>query len=590
MRLTPHPGLRRFGAASAALALIALSASGASAQLVFDGNILFNNNATGTLAGQFTGAPTAGSTCPIESPALTAAKLGTLVYTHNAYADPLLPNAPYVANTIPNFQPALGSPAFLGAVSVPNDGFFEAVCYKGAIGPNLGDDWTQGWTYWDSTGANRQDLHLAGMPDPRPLAVYDNIRLNSTLFWSADSNYEIRNQFRVLNGGVLFVAPDVVVFGDINTLGTMVVDRGGRLYAVGNACQPIVFTSNAPPGSQARGQWGGINILGRAKTNIVNSCAGDSGSAEGGAVGFYGGSNDADNSGALRYVRCEFSGKEITANNELNAFMWCAAGTGTRADYLQAFRCADDDFEVFGGTLAQKHLIGIDGTDDGYDSQMGSRTKAQFVIVRVTGEKAPASTNGQVGERGIEADNNEFVFTETQCSGRSWPVVSNFTLVGDKRTGANFPGATQGAELRRGTAYTILNSIVTNFKSTGIRVSDDATWNAHCAAVPAAPTVACPGALGVETLGEGNVFVARGAPNPFRNSVTFSFALAKAGPVSVEIYSADGRRVDTLVNGERPAGPQSVTWNLNRETPSGMYFYKVVAGNERSTGKLTRLN
>jgi hypothetical protein len=41
---------------------------------------------------------------------------------------------------------------------------FEQVCYKGAIGPNAGDDWTQGWTYYDSTGANRQDLHLVGMP------------------------------------------------------------------------------------------------------------------------------------------------------------------------------------------------------------------------------------------------------------------------------------------------------------------------------------------------------------------------------------------------------------------------------------------
>src|SRR6185436_8387530 len=99
-----------------------------------------------------------------------------------------------VTNTVPNFQPALGSPAFGSAVTLPSDGFFEQVCYKGAIGPNPGDDWTAGWTYYDSTGASRQDLHLTGMPDPRPLAIYHNINLAGSAYFSPDSNYEVRGQ------------------------------------------------------------------------------------------------------------------------------------------------------------------------------------------------------------------------------------------------------------------------------------------------------------------------------------------------------------------------------------------------------------
>jgi hypothetical protein len=570
-----------------ATGLIALVAGSASAQLIYDGNLFFNNNATGTLAGQFSGAPNAGT--PGCAPGLSAAVLGTVTYPNNIYADPLLPDAPYKTNVVPNFQPALGSPAYGSAVTLPNDGFFKQVCYRGAIGPNPGDDWTKGWTIWDSTGANRQDLHLAGMPNPRPLANYNNISFTSAAFWSPDSNYLVRGQLRVKNGAVLTIAPGVVVFEDVATLGTMIIERGGKLYAIGNACEPIIITSSATPGTQIQGDCGGLTFLGRAKTNVVNSCAGDSSASEGGAIGYFGGNDDNDCSGVIRYLRVEFAGKEITPNNELNSITFNACGHNTHGDYLQAFHGADDDFEWFGGAMDQKYLLGVDGSDDGYDTQLGTRNRAQFVIIRVTPQKSP--NGGQFGERGMEADNNEFGFDEVQCAGRSNITLANGTFIGDKRAGPNFPGSTQGAQFRRGTGYTLLNSIIANFKSIGIAVSDSSTWSAHCAANPAGPALFCPGALGVaDPLATGNVFVARSLPNPFHTRVSFSFTLPQSGPVSVEIYSADGRHVQTLANGVMEAGQHSLTWNLEKETPSGVYFYRVMAGNNSSTGKITRVD
>ena len=77
---------------------------------------------------------------------------------------------------------------------------------------------------------------------------------------------------------------------------------------------------------------------------------------------------------------------------------------------------------------------------------------------------------------------------------------------------------------------------------------------------------------------------------PFGNHVNVSFTLPQAGRVSVEIYSADGRRVRTLVNGPLTAGPHSLTWSLERDTPSGVYFYRVLAGGNQSTGKITRVD
>jgi len=592
MRFVWSEGVRTLRRGSIAAGLLALMAGSASAQLLFDGNLLFNNNLTGTLAGQFSGAP---STNPGQGCALNydAATLGTVTFTHNVYADPLLPNASYKPNIVPNFQPALGSPAFGSAMTVPNDGFFHQVCYKGAIGPNPGDDWTKGWTYYDSTGANRQDLHLAGMPNPRPLAIYDNIDIAGDAYFSPDSNYLVRGQLRVLQNAQLVVAPSVVIFEDVATLGTIIVRRGGKIYAVGNACEPIIITPFSTPGSFVRGTCGGLYILGRAKVNTPTNdvCAGDSVAAEGGSVGYFGGSDDNDNSGTLRYVRVEYSGKERSPNNELNSFTFCGMGRGTKVDYCEAFFGADDGFEWFGGQSDATHLIAIDGTDDGYDWQLGTRNRAQFVIVRVSPKFAPSGT--QNGDKGIEADNTETSpYTQLICAGRSFCQLANVTFVGDQRRddGTLFPGPTSGVNWRRGTSGTLLNSIILNFKTAALRIDDDASWAAHCAAIPAAPAVFCPGALGVAPIASGNVFVARSQPNPFRNRVNFSFMLPEAGPVSVEIFSADGRHVQTVANGRMAAGPHTLLWTLDKDTPSGMYFYRVLAGSNESTGKITRVD
>ena len=568
------------------LSFAALTAGSASAQLVVDGNLLFNNNATGTLAGQFIGAPTAAVlNCP---PGYNAAQLGTVSFTNNRYADPLLPNAPYVANVIPNFQPGFGSPAYTYALTVPADGFFEQVCYVGAVGPDA--DWTQGWTYWDSTGAGRQDLHLAGMPAPRPLAVHDFITANTDQFWSADSNHLVRGQFRVQGGANLTIAAGTVIFEEKATLGTIRIDRGSKIFAVGTKDSVIIITSDEAPGSQRVGAGGGLVINGRARVNNANSCAGDSVGAEGGAVGFYGGNDDHDNSGILKYVRIEYAGREITPNNELNSFTNNGVGDATTFEFLQAHRGADDGFETFGGTAQVKHLVCSDGRDDGFDWQQGYRGKAQFVVVRTTPEFAPSGT--QNGDKGIEADNNDISpFTQLVCAGRSNPTLSNFTLVGDKRAGpTTFPGSPSGVNLRRATAGMVMNSIVTNYKASAFQIDTDATWTAHCASIPVGPALFCSAATTGVNVGHGSVLVSNSAPNPFRNNVRFDFALPQAGKVTVEVYSANGRLVETLANGEMAAGQHSLTWNPAGKVPSGVYFYKVFSNGHQGTGKIVRVD
>jgi hypothetical protein len=592
--------------------MLACTAGAASAQMIFDGNIVYQENNSGTLAGQFIGTPPAPAAgCPAGT---SSATLGTITYTHNTYQDPLLSSGLYVPGVIPGFQPAAGSPAYNRAMNIPNtsfpnDGFFTPTCYQGAVGPNPGDDWTQGWSYWDTTGADRHDLHLAsnGDPNPRPNAVYNNINLYSDQFWSPDSNYEIFGQLRVKSQTALHVAPGVVIREDAGTLGTIIVERGGKMYAIGNKCEPIIITSNAPPGQQERGQCGGVVLNGRGRSNspIVNgvgvgTCNGDSVASEGGAIGYFGGTDTLDCSGVLRYVRIEYSGKEITPNNELNSFTFNGCGRNTHGDYLEAYDGADDSFEWFGGDMDQKYLLSVDNTDDVYDWQLGTHNRAQFVIGRQTAVCAPEGCS-QFGDKGIEADNNEFDYTASACTGHSNCIVANMTIIGDKRTGliqdgltvrdGTF-GSTYGVNFRRGTAGTCVNSIFWNQKFAGLKVDDDITWQYHCAAPPAVPSVHCgfTTAVGPDVITTGDVFVARSAPNPFSDQVAVSFELPKGGPVSVEIYSADGRHIETLAKGQMAAGPHTLSWKLSKDVPTGVYFYRVNAGSSESSGKMVRVD
>jgi len=74
-------------------------------------------------------------------------------------------------------------------------------------------------------------------------------------------------------------------------------------------------------------------------------------------------------------------------------------------------------------------------------------------------------------------------------------------------------------------------------------------------------------------------------PNPFNPSTTINFALPKTSNVKLTIYNALGKEVATLVNGTMEAGNHSTVWNASNNA-SGMYFFKLEAGNFTSTKKM----
>ena len=77
-------------------------------------------------------------------------------------------------------------------------------------------------------------------------------------------------------------------------------------------------------------------------------------------------------------------------------------------------------------------------------------------------------------------------------------------------------------------------------------------------------------------------------PNPFNPSTTISFSLPSKSYVSLKVFDALGREVSTLVSQELTAGNYSQQWNPV-SLPSGMYFYRLQAGNYSETRKLVLL-
>jgi hypothetical protein len=270
--------------------------------------------------------------------------------------------------------------------------------------------------------------------------------------WVPSFYYVLRGAVFVRENAILNIQAGTRIIGEAGSLGTLVVERGGKLNAIGTREQPIVFTSDQPIEGRNRGDWGGLIINGRAPVNLE----GGLGTGEG-DTGIYGGDNPDDSSGILQYVRVEFPGVEFSPDNELNGIAFQGVGRGTVVNYVQAHMSRDDGVEFFGGTVDAKHVVISNAADDSLDWTFGWTGRMQFVAVTQRGDDA---------DNGIEADGNEF---SNDALPRSNPQIYNLTMCGD-------PDTTEGAEgpraaiFRRGTAFTLRNFLVTGFKATGLQI------------------------------------------------------------------------------------------------------------------------
>jgi hypothetical protein len=277
--------------------------------------------------------------------------------------------------------------------------------------------------------------------------------ITTTVNWSKDTIYKINGFLRVQDGGVLNIEAGTVIFGDTESKGTLVVQKGGKIMAEGTASNPIIFTSEKAPGLRQPGDWGGVVICGKAKNNVPGGTA----ELEGGYGAFHGGTDDADNSGILKYVQINFAGIPINPNEEVNSLTMGSVGSGTVIENVLCAYGLDDAFEWFGGTVNCKKLVAYRGLDDDLDVDLGYSGNVQFALC-IRG----ASLADQSGSNGFEVDNDGAGSGNTPFTSGTF---SNITIIGPKkeRTTAISLQFQNGAQLRRNCKLKIHNSFLTGY-------------------------------------------------------------------------------------------------------------------------------
>ncbi len=313
--------------------------------------------------------------------------------------------------------------------------------------------------------------------------TFNSSNITSSIVLSNTKTYRIKGFNYIKNGATVTIPAGTFLTGDFASTGTLIFERGSKIYANGTASQPIVFTSQKAPGLRATGDWGGIIILGRAGINTSTGV--DSAEIEGFGAGLgpiYGGQprNDADSSGLLRYVRIEFAGKNLSgvSGNEINSLTMGGVGSKTVIEYVQVSYAGDDSFEWFGGTVNCKYLVAYKGLDDDFDTDNGYRGKVQFgLAVRDSGFYDVSTSNG------FETDNNNNNPVGGAFNGpRTAPTFSNMTVVGPySSTGLTLNSLWgRGAHERRSSLMNVFNSVVMGWR-VGVRFDGNGVYNAATA-------------------------------------------------------------------------------------------------------------
>jgi hypothetical protein len=247
------------------------------------------------------------------------------------------------------------------------------------------------------------------------------------------------------------------------------VARGSRIFAEGEANNPVIFSSyedlvdgTANPGD--RGQWGGVQVNGNGLTNKCDDAArqptGDNPHnchvTSEGLPSTYGGVNNAENSGVLRYVQIRHAGYQVVDGDELNALTLNAVGSGTTVEYVQTYTSLDDGFEMFGGAVDLKNIVAVNIGDDSIDYSEGYTGNIQYALV--------VHTSGS--DQCIEGDNTGDSRAD-DIAPYSKLRISNMTcIISAVNEGeGEYPtskGDSEGPIFREGVYFEMYNSIITS--------------------------------------------------------------------------------------------------------------------------------
>ncbi|MGS2761680.1 hypothetical protein [Sinomicrobium sp. M5D2P9] len=195
-------------------------------------------------------------------------------------------------------------------------------------------------------------------PDPEPQPdselqgeITEDLTLDSTV------DYSLAGSLNVKSGATLTIPAGTRITAETGANIFIAVEKGAQIDVQGTESNPVVMTS----GNESPGDWGGLLLCGNATTT-----EGIDATAEVGGL-IYGGTDDADNSGSIKYLIINYAGAQINPDSQYNGLSLYAVGSGTTIENVGILNGTDDGVEFFGGTVSAKNIYLENNEDDAVD-------------------------------------------------------------------------------------------------------------------------------------------------------------------------------------------------------------------------------
>ena len=260
--------------------------------------------------------------------------------------------------------------------------------------------------------------------------------------------YNLTGSFIVRGGATLTIPAGTRIEATGGTASYIAIAQDGLLYVNGTSTNPVVMTSGNAV--KATGDWGGLVICGRANTN-KGGATGQTATSEVGDL-TYGGTENTDSSGIIRYLRVEYTGAAFNATKEFNGVSLFGVGSGTVFEYVQAYKSGDDGIEFFGGTVNAKYLIALHSEDDAVDFADGFSGTIDYVFIK------------DVAKAGVEGSNNGDNGAATPTTNAT---LKNFTILK-----GSLAGSEHGMYLKEGAGMWDCQNIYIDGFTKGLKIKN----------------------------------------------------------------------------------------------------------------------
>ena len=294
-----------------------------------------------------------------------------------------------------------------------------------------------------------------------------------TYTWTSDTEYLLDGYVYLEAGGVLNIEPGTVVRGKTSgsngdATSALIIAKDATINAIGTEDSPIIFTGEFDDLSITldftaleNKQWGGIIILGNAPVGEDGGEDSVEGiSSENEPRVLYGGNDENDSSGTLKYVSIRHGGNEIAADNEINGLTLGGVGRGTEIDYIEVFANKDDGIEIFGGTVNITHAVVSFQGDDALDVDESWDGYVQYIFT------LQQNLSTEIGDNAVEYDGSERTDLGPKTVGR----IYNGTFIGSGQGAGN----SNGLRLKQDGAAQFWNCVWTEIQGGVFRVQDSA--------------------------------------------------------------------------------------------------------------------